>query len=374
MNKLLAASVLVVLAASAAPAQEAPVAPKRRSIDLVFAIDRSGSMSAVIDTAKQKVWAIVNETARARPLPRLRIGLIGYGSGEAEVKLFPLTDDLDEVYKNLMTFQTDMGGDEWVGWALQRAHKDMPWSPEKDALKIVFMVGNETAKQGRPEVMYDQTAPAAIKDGIQVNAIYCGTPGPDEAATWKEVASLADGRYAVIDLSGGAVTIETPFDKELAAFNEQINATYLPYGKKGQESQAKQQEQDRNSGANGGEANLGQRAWQKCNGTYNNDSWDLVDACKNDKEFKLEAVKDEDLPEALRKMTVEERKAHVAKMTADREALQAKVKAVYEKQRAWTMEEMKKRNLTADSAFDEQVRRTVREQAEKKAFKFEDAK
>ena len=57
-----------------------PIAPPR--IDVVFCIDCSGSMGGVIDTAKQKVWEIVNEIAKAKPVPVLRIGLLGYGLSE----------------------------------------------------------------------------------------------------------------------------------------------------------------------------------------------------------------------------------------------------------------------------------------------------
>ena len=44
-------------------------------IDVVFCIDCSGSMGPVIETAKQKVWAIVNEVAKAKPTPNLRVAL-----------------------------------------------------------------------------------------------------------------------------------------------------------------------------------------------------------------------------------------------------------------------------------------------------------
>src|SRR5262245_60859012 len=104
--KILAAFAVLALAAGPLWAQEKPAG---RTIDLVFCIDRSGSMDQVIDTAKQKVWGIVNEIARAKPMPKLRIGLIGYGSADQDIKFFGLTDDLDQVYKDLMTFKTDMG-------------------------------------------------------------------------------------------------------------------------------------------------------------------------------------------------------------------------------------------------------------------------
>src|SRR3954452_15936111 len=91
------------------PAEEKP------HIDVVFCVDCSGSMGPVIEAAKQKVWSIVNEVARARPSPVLRIGLLGYGNADATYRRFDLTDDLDEVYKNLMTFKDEGWGDEYVG-------------------------------------------------------------------------------------------------------------------------------------------------------------------------------------------------------------------------------------------------------------------
>ena len=84
----------------------------RPNIDIVFCIDCSGSMGGVIETAKQKVWSIVNEIAKAKPSPILRIGLFGYGDADEQFRKFELSDDLDEVYKNLMTFRDEGWGDD----------------------------------------------------------------------------------------------------------------------------------------------------------------------------------------------------------------------------------------------------------------------
>src|SRR5688572_12178135 len=191
MNKTLIATAMSLMVAGSAFAQDA--APARNKVDVVFCVDRSGSMDRVIETAKRKIWTIVNEVAQQKPTPILRIGLIGYGSADRDIKFFPLSTDLDKVYENLSTFRCDMGGDEWVGWALQQAVDRMEWAPERKALKMIFMVGNETAAQGRSEVLYTQTAPQAIKKDISVNAIYCGKPRTEEEKTWRELASLADG-------------------------------------------------------------------------------------------------------------------------------------------------------------------------------------
>ena len=41
----------------------------RRDVDLVIALDVSGSMEGLIESAKQRLWDITNELARARPVP-----------------------------------------------------------------------------------------------------------------------------------------------------------------------------------------------------------------------------------------------------------------------------------------------------------------
>ena len=369
MKSLIAAMILALAAGPAAAAEE----ERRGHVDVVFCIDRSGSMSAVIETAKQKVWSIVNEVAKSRPTPILRIGLIGYGSADKAIKLFPLTDDLDTVYENLMTFKTDMGGNEWVGWAIKKATEDMTWSQGEKTLKIIFMVGNETAKQGREEVLYTKTAPQAIRNDIMVNAIYCGKPNPVEEQTWREVASLADGSYTSIDLSGGAVTIQTPMDKQLMELNRKLNTTYIPFGTHGRRGLAKQKAQDKNSEKAGGQVTAASRAVAKAQSLYRNSRWDLCDAFR-EKKIKLEDIKEEDLPENMKKMTLEERKAYIAKMQKEREAFQKQIKELGKKRSKYIQTEIKKRNLTQDSAFDEAVRKTVRQQAEKKGFTFEEEK
>ena len=125
MRSLILAATLAIAAAPAAAREET-----KARVDVVFCIDRSGSMQGVIETAKQKVWSIVSEIAKSKPTPILRIGLIGYGTADQDIKFFPLTDDLDKAYESLVTFKVDMGGDEWVGWAVKQATERMEWAPE----------------------------------------------------------------------------------------------------------------------------------------------------------------------------------------------------------------------------------------------------
>jgi hypothetical protein len=366
MKRVLAIA-LALAAACPARAEE----PKKSEIDVVICIDRSGSMDQVIETAKRKVWSIVNDIAKVRPAPDLRIGLIGYGSADQEFKAFDLTDDLDAVYKNLMTFRTDMGGDEWVGATVRKATRDMSWSKNKEALRIVFMVGNETAMQGTDENMYLKTCPEAIRADIIVNAIYCGTPNAEEEKSWREVARLADGSYTVIDISGGAVAIATPMDAEMVKLNEDLNRTYLGFGDRGRKAKEEQVAQDAAAGEVGGAGVQAERAAAKASGAYNSSGWDLVDASK-DKDFKLDEVRDEELPEEMKKMTPEERKAHLEKMSAEREKLQKQIQEKAVERQKFIDEEMKKSGMSADKSFDEAVRKMLKAQAEKKGMTMEE--
>lgn len=341
--------------------------PNKAHIDIVFCIDCSGSMGGVIETAKQKVWAIVNEVAKARPAPVLRIGLLGYGNADRQFRSFPLSDDLDEVYKNLMTFKDEGWGDEWVGLAVHKSTREMKWSAGKQVLKVVYVVGNETAHQGPPELDYSRTAPEAIEQDILINAIYCGEAGGKE--TWRELAQLADGKYLEIGGQGGAVVVQTPFDSELTSLSAKLNTTYVPFGREGKLRQENQAVQDTNAARSGGKPAAAERSLAKATTQYNARLWDLIDASR-EKDFDWKKLKDDELPVEMRKMSVEQRKAYVAKKATERAGLQQKVKELGAQRDAYVREEVKKHGLKSAGTFDDAVRRTLVEQAKKKGFAF----
>ena len=55
---------------AASPASDKPAAPAEgKAIDLVICLDVSGSMDGLIDSAKIRLWDIVNELARIKPTP-----------------------------------------------------------------------------------------------------------------------------------------------------------------------------------------------------------------------------------------------------------------------------------------------------------------
>jgi hypothetical protein len=369
---LLAALVCAPVAYAADEGQKpaAGATDEKPRIDVVFCIDCSGSMGPVIEAAKQKVWAIVNEIAKARPSPELRIGLLGYGDHDRQHRIFPLSSDLDEVYKNLTTFRDERWGSEFVGLAVHKATAEMKWADGKQVLKVIYVVGNETARQGPPDFDYAKTAPEAIRRGIIVNAVYCGDVDYANATpTWREMAKLADGQYMEIARTGGAVIVATPYDKELNELSTKLNGTYVAYGGEGQVRAQNQAAQDANAAQQG--ATVGaDRAVSKAGRQYNNGSWDLVDATR-EKSVELDKLKDEQLPEEMRKLTAEQRKEYVQKKAKERAEIQEQIRQVAAKRDAHVKEETAKKGLKDDTAFDRAVRDSIVKEAEKKGFTFE---
>lgn len=370
ISVILVVALTVLGSVSRSLAADAPAADKPR-IDIVFCIDCSGSMEPVIETAKQKVWAIVNQVAKARPSPELRIGLIGYGNATGPFRTFALTSDLDEVYKNLLPFDDRLGGDEFVGLAIHKATTEMKWAEGKQVMKVIYVVGNETAHQGPAEFDYTKTARAAIAKGIMVNAIYCGNYDYATAPpTWKELARLADGSYMEIAAEGGAVTVATPFDQELTDLSGKLNTTYVGYGEQRREKLAQQAANDTTS-ARFNLSSAADRAGAKVAPQYVNGGWDLVDATKSVKDFDVKKLKDEELPQEMRKMTPDERVAFVANKAKEREQIAGKIKALSAKRDAYIKAEVAKKGLETNKSFDESVRKSITEQAAKKGFEFD---
>lgn len=351
-------------------------APQRRPVDLVICLDTSGSMTALIDSARMKLWAVVNELAKAKPVPRLRVGLLTYGSPKVStaqqgwiVRQTELTADLDAVYERMMAMTT-AGGDEFVGWVLHDALERMNWSDDPQALKLVFVAGNESADQAVQVHDFRRVAEQAAARDITINAIFAGNTRQGVAQKWQEVAEYGRGTYSAIDMQAGTVQIATPQDELLRQLNEQLNTTYLAFGEKGKHRQANQQAQDANAAQLGAESAAG-RAAAKASPLYENKEWDLVDAEKEEG-FDLKQVLLEDLPAEMQAMSLEQRQAHVKDASARRSKLQEKIRQVGAKRDAYLQAERKKRG-DGKTSLDQAIRKTVRQQAQAKGFQFDDA-
>ena len=364
----------------AVPGAEARVAPASvtperaaRDIDLAICLDTSNSMDGLIGSAKQKLWAIVNELALARPRPKLRVAIYQYGNSNLTretgwvQQVSGLTDDLDTIYGKLFALKT-RGGTEYVARVVSAATQDLQWSGQNNALKIIVVAGNEAATQDK-KLKLEETCHATVSKGIVINTIFCGPEGEGRRTGWSDAARWADGRYAAIDQNHGTVAITTPHDKKLVKLGGKLNETYIAYGSRGQAGAANQSAQDANAVTAGAPAGA-QRAAAKATGLYTNAAWDLVDAAAQEK-LDVKKVREEDLPPEMKKMTPEEREAHVKQMAQRRAKIQKDIRDLSADRDAYVKKEMKRKGLDEKGAFDAALRRAVREQAEKKGMKFE---
>ena len=348
-------------------------APAEKHIDLAICLDTSNSMDGLIDSAKQKLWAVVNELATAKPRPRLRVALYQYGNNSLSKengwvqRVCDLTGDLDEVYDKLFALRTN-GGTEFVARVTRAAADELKWDTGKNTLRIIFVAGNEAATQDNTFKLKDVCAATAGK-GIILNTIFCGDEARGRQTGWADAALWADGQYAAIDQDRGTVVINTPYDKKLSELGAKLNETYVAYGSKGRRGMSLQMAGDSNAMAASPAASA-ERATAKAGGLYRNAVWDLVDAMK-EKKVDLAKVPEAELPEKMRKMTPEERKKYVAEQATRREKVQKEIKDLDAKRQAHVKAEMSKRGLEEGASFDAALRKAVRMQAESKDFKFE---
>ena len=202
------------------PTNILPVANEHPKIEVVFVLDTTGSMSGLIDAAKEKIWSIASTMASAQTAPNIKMGLVVYRDrGDAYItQNVTLSNDLDSMYAQLMDFKADGGGDtpESVNQALYDAVHNMGWSQDQKTYKVIFLVGDAPAHMDyQDDVKYPETMAIAQQKGIIINTIQAGQ---DTATTanWQRVASLGNGNYFQVEQAGNAVAIATPFDKKLA--------------------------------------------------------------------------------------------------------------------------------------------------------------
>ncbi len=349
-----------------------PLAPAPSGkVDLVIALDTSSSMDGLIDSAREKLWDVVGLLNQAHPRPVLRVGLVSYGNDGYRAadgwvrKESDLTTDLDSVYSKLFGLRTN-GGEEYVARAVDDATRQMQWDQDPHTLKMIFVAGNEPANQD-PQIPVEAAVQRAREKGIFVNAIYCGGEHAGEAGGWRTVAALGRGRFAAID-QDHVLAVSTPMDADLDKLSSELNNTYVGYGALAKEKAANQVQQDVNARSTSPSAAAG-RASAKATAMYHNDDWDLVDALRDGKKD-VARLPTAELPPAMQKMTVEQRKAYVDKMAKRREELQKQIAQKSAERDKYLAGERAKRAQAGTKALDEALGDTIKAEAAPMGYSF----
>lgn len=348
---------------------------KGKPVDLVICLDTSNSMDGLIDSAKRKLWDIVNEIGRAKPVPHLRVALYSYGNdtysrsnGWVRQEL-GLTTDLDKVSEKLFGLRTQ-GGTEYVGRVTQAALRELDWSKDPGAYKVIFVCGNEPADQD-PEVQLAPLAEAAVRQNVTINTIYCGQRNHSEAGQWKFLAERAEGKFMAIEQNSSHIVLAAPQDTKLAELSSKLNSTYVFYGTEREARKLNQAAQDRNAasfgGVGGASAGAG-RSLAKASENYRMADADLVDRYEADRNLDFSKIPDNELSDDLKKMTPEQRKQHVLDKLKKREAIKAEINKLSKERSEYLKQESAKQNKTGDATLDDALKSVVREQGAKRGI------
>jgi hypothetical protein len=371
MLRILSLSLIAGLLTTTSGLAQDKAPAKGQPVDVVICLDVSNSMDGLIGSAKLKLWDIVNDLAKIKPTPELRVGLYSYGHTQYDAKAgwvrkeLDLTTDLDALYQKLNGLTTN-GGEEYVARVCRDALQQQKWSKDKKALRLIFVCGNEPASQD-PTLKLKTVGDLAQEMDVVINPIFCGPVTHPDARDWKEFATLAKGKFASIDQNRGTVAIATPFDKELTALSAKLNTTYVAYGKDGDAKAKNQAVQDANANKAPGAAPA--RAEAKAGALYRNSTWDLVDRLKDDPKFDIKTLKDEDLCDEMKKLKPEEREKLLKDMLAKRQAIQKEIGTLSSKRAEYISKETKKNPNPADKAFDEAIKSALREQGAARGLK-----
>jgi hypothetical protein len=342
-----------------------------KKIKLALLLDTSGSMDGLIDQAKSQLWTIVNELAAAKcdeAKPEVQIALYEYGNdglpaSEGYIRLVtPLTNDLDKLSQDLFGLKTN-GGSEFCGHVIQTACRQLDWSADGGDLQIIFIAGNEPFTQGT--INYQMACAEAKRKNIVVNTIFCGDFQEGINTSWKSGADLTQGTYASIEQNSKTVFIPSPYDDKIDHLNTQLNNTYIEYGREGREKKEVQMSQDKASESYGA-ANKVNRAVSKSTHVYKNKSWDMVDAAE-DESFDVTKVTKDQLPEAMKNMTDDQKKNYVKQKTVEREKIKVEIQDLNKKRTEYLIAQKKN---DKDNMLDKSMINAIKTQAEKKNFKF----
>ncbi len=346
--------------------------PAESKIQIALLLDTSNSMDGLIDQAKSQLWKMVNELASAERnghVPQIELALYHYGNSNLSGETYfierkaGLTKDLDLVSEKLFSLSTN-GGNEYCGAVIKTSLKELDWSNSPKDLKLMIIAGNEPFDQG--PVDFRNFCSEAKSSGIQINTIFCGDYNTGKSIGWMEGANIAEGKYLNIDQDQKVIHINTPYDRQIIDLNIRLNKTYIGYGHLGKEKMSLQNSQDINANSYGA-ANMRSRAAVKAKKSYNNASWDLVDAVEENESILDDSVQ---MPPMMQSMNKEERADYIKLKKSERDQIQKEILALEKKARAFEEKERAKME-GSEKTLDNVLIEAVKSQAVKKKFEFQ---
>ena len=358
-------STLAISIAFSSPAKAHQKESKGPQVEVCFVLDTTGSMSGMIEGAKRKIWSIANQISASDPEPEsIRFGLIGYRDRQDSyvTTKTPITDDLDEIHTQLMSFRAEGGGDhpESVNQALNEAITSMQWKEGHGIKRLVFLVGDAPPHMDyQDDVKYETTGKIANRKGITINTILCGNDQKTRTH-WKKICASTQGSFAQILQDGGIQQIATPYDNQIDTLTIELNGTVVLYG----DTSLRRKGAAKLSAV--GSASSEAKAWRNKFQTNNyggkvlSGNEDLVEQWKQ-KEQKLSEIDEQKLPENLRKLSKEELESTLNQKLEKRQTIQDQLKELNEKREQF-LEDHKAQQPHHEKAFDQAIEKIIKSQ------------
>lgn len=349
-----------------------PVPARKTKIQVAVLLDTSGSMEGLIEQAKSRLWNIINTLSTLRfqgQQPQIEIALYEYGNDGIPAAnnyirmVSPLTTDLDLISEQLFSLRTN-GGSEYCGAVIRKATQQLEWSDSRNDMRLIYIAGNEPFTQG--SISYKEAIAMSNGKQISINTIYCGDYMEGINTSWKDGATRGNGAYFNINSNEKIRFIATPYDDDIATYNDRLNSTYIQYGAAGNAKKEMQVSQDMNASSINQSLKV-ERSISKSKAAYSNQSWDLVDRMRTDKGA-VKSLEKQYLPKELQGKSEAEIERYVAVKTEEREQYQKKIGELAKQRQAYIDQKAKEQSSNTQDDLGTAINNSIMELANKKGY------
>ncbi len=227
-----------------------------RHVDLAFCIDLSASTNGVLNDIRNRMWNIANNILQQNEMTELRMAVVGYGrpsfgGTHGYVKVISeLTNDFDRSAYDLFQLRAMIEkGDQFVPNALFETFKELKWSKDPKAEKMVVLIGNGSVYTG--SINLADLCEEYKKNNIRINTIFVSQNNRITSQTfgYKNIAAQTGGTFNMMKASPRQVVNNTPsllLPSKVKSLNDSLNNTFMFFTKDAEERKKFLFETDKN--------------------------------------------------------------------------------------------------------------------------------
>jgi len=179
--------------------------PARRTIDLAFVLDTTGSMSEEIDAVKQTIKAVAAQLSTEQT--DVRIGLVEYKDrgDELVTKAYPFSADLAAFSRSVSGISASGGGDlpEDMQKGVQDALEKLQWRTNAVSRMVVVIADAPPQLSYQDEKTFAQSAKLASAMGIKLFTVSASGMNDVGQVVMRQMAQFT-GASNMFVLRGGA--------------------------------------------------------------------------------------------------------------------------------------------------------------------------